>query len=340
MKTTPDNITELKDNEVFVFGSNLSGIHGGGAARTAMKWGAEWGNPSGLQGNTYAIPTKSHGILRTLTLDEIAPYVTEFILFAKDYPEKQFLVTEIGCGLAGLDPKDVAPLFLEAWTLPNVSLPKKFQKIRAWYFSNEDKKLRYGDDRPIEVGVTHDAKAAPLELCAYGLHASQNILHALQYAPGHILWEVELGGKILVGDDKMCATHRTYLREINCEEILREFARWCALQVIHLWDCPSVAKEYLETGNPELREAAWDAAWDAARDAWDAAWDAARDAAWDAARDAAWAAARDAARAAAWAAAREATAAARAAARDAARDAWEAGAGQEIKLLSLINNYK
>ena len=301
MKTTPDNITELKDNEVFVFGSNLSGIHGGGAARTAMKWGAEWGNPSGLQGNTYAIPTKSHGILRTLTLDEIAPYVTEFILFAKDYPEKQFLVTEIGCGLAGLDPKDVAPLFLEAWTLPNVSLPKKFQKIRAWYFSNEDKKLRYGDDRPIEVGVTHQVLEVtrPIELCAYGLHASQNILHALQYAPGHILWEVELGGKILVGDNKMCATHRTYLREINCEEILREFARWCALQVIHLWDCPSVVKEYLETGNPELRAAA----------AWAAAW----------------AAGAGAAEAAAWAA---------------ARDAWEAGAGQEIKLLSLINNYK
>ena len=324
MKTTPDNITELKDNEVFVFGSNLSGIHGGGAARTAMKWGAEWGNPSGLQGNTYAIPTKSHGILRTLTLDEIAPYVTEFILFAKDYPEKQFLVTEIGCGLAGLDPKDVAPLFLEAWTLPNVSLPKKFQKIRAWYFSNEDKKLRYGDDRPIEVGVTHDAKAAPLELCAYGLHASQNILHALQYAPGHILWEVELGGKILVGDDKMCATHRTYLREINCEEILREFARWCALQVIHLWDCPSVVKEYLETGNPELRDAAMDAAWDAA---WAAR--AAARAAMDAAREAARAAARDAARAAAMDA------------MDAARAAMDAArTRQEIKLLSLINNYK
>ncbi len=83
MRTTSDKITQLQDNEVFVFGSNLSGIHGGGAAKTALKWGAKPGLGIGHSGQTYAIPTKSEGIKRTLTLDEIRPHVDNFIQFAK-----------------------------------------------------------------------------------------------------------------------------------------------------------------------------------------------------------------------------------------------------------------
>ena len=157
----------------------------------------------------------------------------------------------------------------------------KNKSVKAWYFSTTERKLRFGDGRQIEVGVTHEVEGRPV-LCEHGLHASVNILDALKYAPGPVLWEVELSGEIIEDNDKMVATHRTYLREIDCEEILREFARWCALQVIDLWDAPPVVREYLETGKEELRAAAR-AAWDA----WDAAW-AARDAAWDAARDAAW----------------------------------------------------
>ena len=357
MKYTPDNITELLPHQVFVFGSNLSGIHGGGAARTAIKWGAEWGNPVGLQGQTYAIPTKSKGIARTLTIDEIRPFVDEFIQFAKDHPELEFLVTEIGCGLAGLTPEEVRPLFVNALPVENIALPKRFSVIRAWYFSTTERKLRHEDGRQIEVGVTHEVEGRPV-LCEHGLHASVNILDALKYAPGPVLWEVELSGEIVEGDDKMAATHRTYLREIDCEEILREFARWCALQVIDLWDAPPVVREYLETGKEEPRDAAWDAAWAAWAAAWDAAWDAARaaraaawdaawDAAWAAARaaawDAVWAAARDAARAAVWAAARDAAWDAAWAARDAAWDAaWDAARAaardaQEKKLLELVN---
>ena len=128
MKTSNKNITFLKENEVFVFGSNLSGIHGGGAAKQALQWGAIWGQGIGLQGKTYAIPTKSEGIQRTLYLKEIKPYVDQFIEFVKNNPDKNFLVTEIGCGLAGYSPKDIAPLFEEAKEVKNIFLPENFIK--------------------------------------------------------------------------------------------------------------------------------------------------------------------------------------------------------------------
>jgi len=128
-QVTPPNITSIGENQIFVFGSNLSGIHGAGAAKTALKWGAIMGQGVGLQGQTYAIPTKSEGISRTLSVDEIRPYVYDFISFAKDHPELTFLVTEIGCGLAGHNADDIGPLFISAWDLDNVILPKTFQKV-------------------------------------------------------------------------------------------------------------------------------------------------------------------------------------------------------------------
>lgn len=129
MKTTPDLITSLEPNQVFVFGSNLSGFHAGGAAKIAMKWGAVWGQPTGLQGQTYAIPTKGLGAVKTLEIEEIKPYVDQFIADAKKHPNKEFLVTEIGCGIAGLKVEDVGPLFKEALFLDNITLPKRFIDI-------------------------------------------------------------------------------------------------------------------------------------------------------------------------------------------------------------------
>lgn len=125
-RTTPDNITKLEPNEIFLFGSNQGGKHGKGAAKTALGWGAKWGQAAGLQGRTYGIPTKDASIRRTLTVEEIKPYVDEFIQFAKDHPHLHFYVTEIGCGLANHKPKDIAPLFAEAVEVENISLPAKF----------------------------------------------------------------------------------------------------------------------------------------------------------------------------------------------------------------------
>lgn len=97
---------------IFVFGSNLSGIHGAGAAACAMReHNAVWRQAIGLQGNSYAIPTKAHNVVDTLPIDQIAVYVTEFIQFATEHPEMTFVVTRIGCGLAGYQPRHIAPLF-------------------------------------------------------------------------------------------------------------------------------------------------------------------------------------------------------------------------------------
>jgi hypothetical protein len=128
MNITPEKITELKQNEIFVFGSNESGIHGAGAAKQALKWGAKYGQPEGLKGNTYAIPTKNKSITRTLSINEIKIYVDRFIEFAVIHSELTFLVTEIGCGLAGLKPIDVAPLFADVVKLKlnNIHLPTNF----------------------------------------------------------------------------------------------------------------------------------------------------------------------------------------------------------------------
>ena len=125
MKTqfTPDFITELKENEIFVFGSNLEGMHGGGAARLAYdKFGAIWGQGVGLQGQSYGIPTMHGGV------DAIKPYVDEFIEFAKSHPELTFLVTRIGCGIAGFRDEDIAPLFKECIKMENICLPKSFHE--------------------------------------------------------------------------------------------------------------------------------------------------------------------------------------------------------------------
>jgi hypothetical protein len=98
-------------NVIFVFGSNLAGHHGGGAAREALeKWGAVYGQGEGLQGSSFAIPTKDEN-LRTLSLTEIELGVSRFIRFARSRPDLSFPVTAIGCGLAGLDPKDILPMF-------------------------------------------------------------------------------------------------------------------------------------------------------------------------------------------------------------------------------------
>lgn len=118
---TPINIEALQPDEIFVFGSNLSGFHGGGAARVAFrKFGAEWGKGVGLHGQSYAIPTMQGGV------ETIKPYVDEFIDFARSYPGRFFYVTRIGCGIAGFADADIAPLFRDAMPVENICLPETF----------------------------------------------------------------------------------------------------------------------------------------------------------------------------------------------------------------------
>lgn len=121
MEYTPENISQLKPNEIFVFGSNLAGQHAGGAARVALhEFGAVWGQGVGLQGRSYAIPTMQGGV------GTIRPYVDEFIAFAKAHPGLKFYVTRIGCGIAGFNDEEIAPLFKSALEVDNIILPISF----------------------------------------------------------------------------------------------------------------------------------------------------------------------------------------------------------------------
>lgn len=120
-RITPEKITELSMCEVFVFGSNLRGHHNGGAARMAhSRFGAEWGVGVGPTGKCYAIPTMHGGV------EDIKPYVDDFVEYVRNHPDKRFLVTRIGCGIAGFTDREIAPLFKDVKDTPNVCLPKEW----------------------------------------------------------------------------------------------------------------------------------------------------------------------------------------------------------------------
>ena len=120
---TPSQVNVLADGEIFVFGSNFQGTHMGGAARVAKeKYGAVWGIGEGLQGMSYAIPTMEG-------LENLAPAVQRFTSFARQHKELKFFVTAIGCGIAGYQAEEIAPMFLNAAYLPNVYLPLSLWKV-------------------------------------------------------------------------------------------------------------------------------------------------------------------------------------------------------------------
>lgn len=123
-RISAEKIVSLAENEIFVFGSNLAGFHRGGAARTALeKFGAVWGAGVGLHGKSYAIPTMHGGV------EAIKPYVDEFLKFASARQDLRFLVTRVGCGIAGFSEREIAPLFAPSVSLENVLLPEGFWAV-------------------------------------------------------------------------------------------------------------------------------------------------------------------------------------------------------------------
>ena len=195
--------------------------------------------------------------------------------------------------------------------------------MRKLYYHFTSNKLR--DGRPIPPTNEWLVHEGEVIMCTSGLHASEQPYDALQYAPGHILHRVELDDVIDTQDDKVVARRRKIVATIDAAELLHAFARKQALSVIHLWNCPAITKQYLETGDVSMQYAAWSAARSAAQYA---AQNAARSAA-GAARSAAGAArsAADAAQSAAdaaWSAAQNAARSAAGAAQSAADAAWSA----------------
>ena len=122
--------TKPENGEIFVFGSNLRGAHGGGAARAAFEhFGAQMGVAVGMSGNSYAIPTKDRHIM-TLPLNLIKDYVDQFVEFSRNNPELEFFVTAVGCGLAGLKHEQMAPMFSGCGN--NCSFPEEW-----WEYIND-----------------------------------------------------------------------------------------------------------------------------------------------------------------------------------------------------------
>jgi len=132
------------------------------------------------------------------------------------------------------------------------------QPVLAYWFCAGDT-LPYGDGRPIVAGESHSV-AGEIVLCGNGLHASEHPFDVLKYTPGPYLWRVECSGEIKCRGDKLVCSTRKYLKRIDATALCREFARKQALAVIDKWDAPAVVRQYLETGDETIREAAREAA--------------------------------------------------------------------------------
>ena len=118
-----------------------------------------------------------------------------------------------------------------------MSARKTAQRVESWHFLANDRRFGHDDGNIAAPGYVYSVEG-PIKLCEWGLHASERAIDALRYAPGNMIGRVVLSGEIIRGDDKLVATHREYLWIADAEETLRSFARWSALQVIHLWNAP------------------------------------------------------------------------------------------------------
>jgi len=196
---TPEHINVLSSNEVFVFGSNIEGQHGGGAARTALnKFGAINGQGVGLQGQSYGIPTM-HGGTET-----IAQYVDEFIDFAIEYSEIFFYVTRIGCGIAGFQDEEIAPLFKKALNLDNVCLPEAFVLAQT----NKPESKIAEMNKPITIKLTKSIldSILPKEI----IYAEVAVGGAMGNAGGIMLYLVK-GEQLICYETNIFTDKETYL---------------------------------------------------------------------------------------------------------------------------------
>ena len=178
-KITPENIQELGENQVFVFGSNMKGNHAGGAARLAVeKFGAIMGQAEGMQGQSYAIPTLDKD-MQKVTEQELIDALANLRHYAADHPEKEFLLTAIGTGIAGFDPNYMAYMILRAKLPDNVTVPKEFCKIKGFKGFNPDMTCR---DFKYEEGKDYE-EPGNISACSNGFHFCLHPLDVFGYYP-------------------------------------------------------------------------------------------------------------------------------------------------------------
>ena len=178
-KITPENIQELSENQVFVFGSNMNGNHAGGAARLAVKkFGAIMGRAEGIQGQSYAIPTLDKD-MQKVTEEELIDALANLRHYAADHPEKEFLLTAIGTGIAGFDPNYMAYMVLRAKLPDNVTVPKEFCKIKGFKGFNPDMTCR---NFKYEEGKDY-GEPGNISACSNGFHFCLHPLDVFGYYP-------------------------------------------------------------------------------------------------------------------------------------------------------------
>ncbi len=224
IKVTDENTNKLKENEIFVFGSNLAGIHGGGAALYAKNnFGAEIGIGEGLTGQCYSLPTKDKNI-QTLPLNDIHKSV-EVLLEVVRNSDKFFIITAVGCGLAGYSANDIAPMFEPFVHLKNCSLPKSFidvifpQKIIGYKVTDKDMKCR---DVQFTMNKKHSVKG-DIVICSNGFHFCKELKDCFNYytfTPENRVFLVEGQGDFDFNGDKVAVRDIKFVKELNWHDVL------------------------------------------------------------------------------------------------------------------------
>ena len=222
-KFTPDNIQELKENQIFVFGSNMNGNHAGGAARLAVeRFGAIMGRAEGIQGQSYAIPTLDED-MEKVTEEDLINYLGNLRHFANEHPEKEFLLTAIGTGIAGFDTNYMAYMVLRANLPGNVTIPEEFSKIKGFKGFNSDMTCR---DFKYDEGKDYKEQG-DISVCSKGFHFCLHPLDVFGYYPPAYIGmnkfhEVEGSGEMDVDiDDTKIACSKIHIgAELSIKSIV------------------------------------------------------------------------------------------------------------------------
>ena len=225
---TPNNITELKENEIFVFGSNKAGNHAGGAAKVAVeKFGAIIGQGEGLQGQSYAFPTLDEH-MQKVTSQELVSAFENLCECATQHKDKIFYLTKVGCGIAGFSEEEIIEAINKVELPDNVIIPEEFNVIYSYKAFDKDMTCR---GFVYKEGKSYEEKEAIA--CGRGFHACRNPFDVLDYYPlidDNVKFsrfaEVVQSGNIDKKENKTCSSKIKIKAEIDLSGFIHACIEW------------------------------------------------------------------------------------------------------------------